>query len=155
VATVAIADSRPPHSLFLVPQKVRDAVPLSHYPICNHCGNEECWGDDDRQDISCRDLSGSFLLSMRNATRDEVQRAMKVKGREIRNGLHFMSNFAKGALGGTGDVNFTFDDNGQVYIIEAMLDPTADNGKMTEFLWNRELLPAGCSDAPNSKLAPC
>ena len=46
-------------------------------------GNAQCWGDDSRQDISCRALTESFLLSMRGATRDEIIKAMGVTGREV------------------------------------------------------------------------
>ena len=41
-------------------------------------GNSECWGDETRQDISCRSLTDNFLMSMRGATKAEVVKAMNV-----------------------------------------------------------------------------
>lgn len=67
-------------------------------------GNSECWGDDSRQDISCRALTENFLMSMRGATKAEVMKAMNVNGREIERGLHFLSNYSSGQRRGSGDV---------------------------------------------------
>lgn len=126
----------------------------ANVPVCDHCGNEECWGDQDRQDISCRDLTDTFLLSMRNATKDEVQRAMKVNGREIDSGLHFISNYSRGSLWGAGDVNFYFDAKGHVTGIDASLDSPDLKGTF-DFVWDRDSLPSGCSDLSHSKLVHC
>jgi hypothetical protein len=99
-------------------------------------GNAECWGDDDRQDVSCRALTEKFLLTMRGATKPEVLKAMKVKGREISGGLRFLSNYSKGEQWGSGSVNFTFDENDRVSVITASLDPPAMTGKAADFIWN-------------------
>jgi hypothetical protein len=45
-------------------------------------GNAACWGDNNRQDISCQALTDEFLLSLRDAT--EVVKAMGVEGRAIK-----------------------------------------------------------------------
>ncbi len=47
-------------------------------------GNSECWGDESRQDISCRALTEELLLSLRRATKAEVIKAMNVRGLEVR-----------------------------------------------------------------------
>ena len=99
-------------------------------------GNTECWGDDTRQDISCRALTEDFLLSMRGATKDEVIKAMNVGGREITSGLHFISNYSKGERWGSGDANFTFDAEGRVSVIAASIDPPGMAGKHADFIWN-------------------
>jgi uncharacterized protein len=118
-------------------------------------GNAECWGDDMRQDISCRALTENFLLTMRGATKSEVVKAMNVVGREIDRGLHFLSNYSRGERWGSGDVNFLFDQTGRVSIIFAMVDPPNSDGKPAEFIWNKELLPAGCSDLPDTSMKHC
>jgi hypothetical protein len=99
-------------------------------------GNSECWGDDNRQDISCRALTENFLLSMRGATKTEVFKVMNVKGREIASGLHFMSNYSRGERWGSGTVNFTFDQEGRVSVIVASVDPPSMAGKSLDFIWN-------------------
>jgi hypothetical protein len=124
-------------------------------PASGRPGNADCWGDDSRQDISCRNLTESFLLGMRNAPIAEVRRVMQVDGRPIKYGLHFVSNYSRGTRWGSGDVNFIFDEHGRVKIISASLDPPRSEGKFADFIWNRELLPAGCSDLPNSELNRC
>lgn len=118
-------------------------------------GNSECWGDENRQDISCRSLTESFLLSMRGATKAEVVKAMKVGGREIDRGLHFVSNYSRGERWGSGDVNFLFDQDERVSIIFATLDPPNSNGQHADFMWNNEVLPSGCSDLPGTKMKHC
>jgi hypothetical protein len=99
-------------------------------------GNAECWGDDSRQDISCRALTESFLFSMRGATKQEIIKVMNVGGREIGGGLHFISNYSKGERWGSGSVNFTFDEEGRVSVIVASIDPPNMDGKSVDFIWN-------------------
>jgi hypothetical protein len=118
-------------------------------------GNAECWGDDDRQDISCRALTENFLLSMRGATRADVIRAMNVKGREISGGLRFLSNYSRGAKWGSGSVNFTFNNDGRVSVIMASIDPPNMAGRSVDFLWNADRLPEGCSDFPATHMRHC
>jgi hypothetical protein len=124
---------------------------VSHVAIA---GNAACWGDDRRQDISCRALTENFLLSMRGATKDQVQKAMGVLGRPIDDGLHFISNNSEGSRFGSGDVNFMFNSDGQVAVIYGLLDLPNETGT-AEFIWNREKLPSGCSDLPHSKMNRC
>ncbi|TAL81008.1 MAG: hypothetical protein EPN75_05555 [Beijerinckiaceae bacterium] len=114
-------------------------------------GNEACWADNSRQDISCQALTERFLLSIEGATEDEVVQAMGVRGRLTADGfLHFTSNYAQGERGATGDVNFTFK-SGRAAIISAFVDTS---GEPREFLWNADLLPAACFDG-SATLKPC
>ena len=117
--------------------------------------NAACWGDDSRQDISCRQLTESFLLSMRGAIRDVVIKAMGVKGRETDAFTHFISNYSKGERDGSGFVNFTFDQVGHVSVIYADVDHAYDHDhpqKSMEFIWNaRTSWQPYCSDFPGSR----
>jgi hypothetical protein len=117
--------------------------------------NAECWGDAERQDISCRALTENFLLSMRNATKAEVIDAMNVNGRPIDGGLHFLSNYGRGERWGSGIVNFSFGDDGRVSVIVASIDPPNMKGKAVDFIWNADRLPGGCSDFPATHLRRC
>jgi hypothetical protein len=66
-------------------------------------GNSECWGDNSRQDMSCRALTESFLLSMRRATKPEVVKVMGGEDREVEGaGLHFISNYSPVSAGAAG-----------------------------------------------------
>jgi hypothetical protein len=103
--------------------------------------NSECWGDDSRQDISCRALTENLLLSMRGTTKAEILKAMNVRGREISGGLRFISNYSKGARWGSGSVNFTFDDSGRVSVIVASIDPPNMAGKSADCIWNMYAAP--------------
>jgi hypothetical protein len=118
-------------------------------------GNTACWGDAKRQDISCRELTEDFLLSMRSATKAEVVTAMGVEGRTVNipNTIRFLSNYAKGQRTGSGSVNFRFDQSGYVDIIVANIDGPA--GHSYDFMWNAELLRFACSDLPNTRMRRC
>ncbi len=94
-------------------------------------------------------------MSMRSATRAEVIKAMNVNGREIKRGLHFLSLYSQGQRWGSGDVNFMFDGQGRVSVIDAFLDPPNDKGARAELIWNADLLPNGCSDLPVTRLVRC
>lgn len=110
------------------------ALPPDNLPVTGK-GNSECWGDDTRQDISCRALTEDFLLSMQGATKPEVIKAMNVGGRKIASGLHFISNYSRGERWGSGDVNFTFDTEGRVSVIGASIDPPGMAGKHAYFIY--------------------
>src|ERR1700730_14982024 len=124
-------------------------------------GNSECWGDNSRQDISCRPCTESFLLSMRVATKPEVVKAMGGEGREVEGaGLHFISNYSRGERWGSGIVNFKFNSEGHASVIFANLDrPIAERENeetgIIWFIWNAELEPNGCSDLPNTHMKHC
>jgi hypothetical protein len=124
-------------------------------------GNSECFGDNSRQDVSCRALTENFLLSMRNATKPEIVRAMGVEGREVDDaGLHFISNYSRGERWGSGVVNFKFNPEGHASVIFANLDrPIAERENeetgILWFIWNAELEPNGCSDLPNTRMKHC
>jgi hypothetical protein len=111
------------------------ALPPDNFPVIGK-GNSECWNDDTRQDISCRALTEDFLRSMRGATRSEVIKAMNVDGLKIASGLHFISNYSQGERWGSGDVNFTFDTEDRVIVIEASIDPPGMAGKHADFIWS-------------------
>jgi hypothetical protein len=119
-------------------------------------GNAACWGDIQRQDISCRALTEEFLLSLRGATRTEVVAAMGVEGRALSESekdiLHFISNFARGEREGSGIINFKFDASGHVAVIFGYIDRS---GTDYQFIWNADLLPFGCSDLPNTRMRSC
>jgi hypothetical protein len=129
-------------------------------------GNAACWGDNKRQDISCQALTDEFLLSLRDATKTEVVKAMGVEGRALKpdslcrgvtcsDELHFISNYSKGTHWGAGDINFLFDQDGRVSLIFGSIDPPNGEGRAASFIWNADLLPAGCSDLPHSLLKSC
>ena len=115
--------------------------------------NAACWGysrdDKERPDISCTELVERFLISMRGATRAEVLKAMNAAGRPVPNdGLHFISNYARGTKGYGGDVNFFFDDDKVTAITGEVDGPPSAPGNI-EFIWNAKL--PGCSDFPGSR----
>lgn len=118
-------------------------------------GNSECWGDENRQDITCRALTEALLFSLRRSTKADVIKVMNVAGREIKGGLHFLSNYSSGQRWGSGDVNFLFDNEGRVSVIFASLDPPNSEGKFADFIWNAKLLPDGCSDLPDTSMKRC
>src|SRR6476646_6984321 len=64
-------------------------------------GNLECWDDSRRQDITCIELTDKFLMSLRFATRAQIQTAMNATGRPGEapgvSFLHFISNYSRGA----------------------------------------------------------
>ncbi len=131
------------------------SLPPDNAPVQGK-GNSECWGDESRQDVSCRALTEDLLLSLRRATKAEVIKAMNVSGREFEGGLHFMSNYSSGERWGSGDVNFLFDHAGRVSVISASLTPPPNsNGRDADFTWNMELLPDGCSDLPHTSMKHC
>jgi hypothetical protein len=110
-------------------------------PPASAKSNSECWGDDNRQDISCRALTETFLLSMRGAAKADVLKAMNVSCREISGGLRFISYYSKGEQSGSGNVNFTFDDQGRVSVIVASVDPPSMVGKSADFIWSMYAAP--------------
>jgi hypothetical protein len=118
-----------------------------------HAENSKCWGlgtdDKSRPDISCRELTEAFLLSMRGATRTQVLAAMNAGGRPVDGGLHFISNYGMGSRGFSGDANFRFDGNDRVNLITGSIDQAGGASNM-EFIWNAE---KGflCSDLPGSR----
>lgn len=131
------------------------SLPPDNAPVQGK-GNSECWGDESRQDISCRALTEDLLLSLRRATKPEVIKAMNVSGLEFEGGLHFMSNYSSGERWGSGDVNFLFDHAGRVSVISASLDPPPNSdGKNADFIWNMDSLPDGCSDLPHTSMKHC
>jgi hypothetical protein len=122
--------------------------------------NSACWGDNERQDISCTQLTEKFFMSMRFATRAQIQKAMNAAGREIVNGdragLHFISNYTRGSQYGSGYINFTFDKDGKVVIMSGYIDSAYGvDPPDARFIWNAELLPNGCFDGPNTKMHHC
>ena len=110
--------------------------------------NIACWGDNEREDISCTKLTPAFVLIMRGAPRSEVLKSMNAVGRKFENDtLHFISNADHGLSGWTGYINFTFE-NDRVAIIYADIDGPEGVMQNMEFIWNVRL--GGCSDFPGS-----
>jgi hypothetical protein len=110
-----------------------------------------CWGnaapDSTVQGITCTALTEPFLLSMRNATRSDVARAMGGAGNISGDNISFLSNHAFGVGGGSGAVRFIFGPNGRVTTIRASIDRPDQSGEL-RFVWT-----AGgsqCSDFPDS-----
>ena len=93
-------------------------------------------------------------MSMRGATKAEVVKAMNVEGREVDKGIHFISNYSRGARWGSGSVNFVFDQTGRVFIIFATIDGPASKGH-ADFIWNKDQRPDGCSDLPGTTMKHC
>jgi hypothetical protein len=111
-----------------------------------------CWGnaapDSAVQGITCTALTEPFLLSMRNATRSEVVRAMGGSGSISGNNISFLSNHAFGVGGGSGAVRFIFGANGRVTTIRASVDRRGQSGEMG-FEWTS--VGHQCSDFPGSR----
>ena len=101
--------------------------------------NSACWGDESRKDITCANLTEHLLLSLRGQTTEAVRKAMKAPGREIENGLHFLSNYSRGEKIGSGDVNLTFKD-GRATVVSASVDSPSKPAQF-EFIWNAYAAP--------------
>jgi hypothetical protein len=110
-----------------------------------------CWGnaapDSTVQGITCTALTESFLLSMRNATRSDVARAMGGAGNISGDNISFLSNHAFGVGGGSGAVRLIFGANGRVTTIQATIDRPEQAGEM-RFVWTSG--GSQCSDFPDS-----
>lgn len=109
-------------------------------PVAQAEGNSDCWGDDSRQDITCTALTEELLLSLRGKSKHDVQIAMHTKGRDMNMGLRYISMFGKMEKVGSGTVNFTFDNDDHVYIINASLDSPKRISAFT-FIWNAYATP--------------
>jgi hypothetical protein len=114
-----------------------------------HANNAACWGmdkdDPSRPDISCTKLTERLLLSLRGASRAEVEKTMNAPGITRGDGrLHYLSN----ATTYSGDVDVTFK-NGRAIIVYGVVQPT-DTSKNLEFIWNGEDTSL-CSDVPGSR----
>ena len=116
-------------------------------PASAFADNSMCWGngadDRSRPEITCRPLTEELLLSLRNATRAEVVKAMNAQGRDVEIGLHYLSN----APTYSGYANFSFEGD-RVTIINAIISP-ADGSKNLDFIWNAHV--QGCSDFSGSR----
>jgi hypothetical protein len=136
--------------------------------LCSHAyanefkgDNSACW-DERRKDMSCTKLTDTLLMSLRFATREQIQKAMNAAGGEIDaardtpggGGLHYISNYTRGGSDGTGVVNFIFNKSGKTVIISGFIE-TANTASSDRFIWNAELLPDGCFDGPNTKMHSC
>ena len=104
-----------------------------------HAENSVCWGDDSREDITCTQITEKLILGFRGQTIDSIRKTMKAPGRGIEGGLHFLSNYSRGAKTGSGDVNVTFED-GRATIVSASVDSPSKAGQF-EFVWNAYATP--------------
>jgi hypothetical protein len=120
------------------------------WPAIGSANNIKCWGDDTRDDISCTALTEKFLLTMRAVTREEVVKAMDAPGRPMGvAGLHYYSNYSRGSRGGSGFVNFGFE-NGRVGNVQAEVDHANSEGTSIKFMCNASGF--FCSDFPGSRM---
>lgn len=114
-----------------------------------HANNAACMGMDEdnpsRPDISCIRLTERLLLSLRGASRAEVEKTMNAPGvMRVEGTLHYLSM----ATTYDGFVNVTFK-NGRAVVVQGLVNPT-DTSKHLEFLWNGENAFL-CSDFPGSR----
>jgi hypothetical protein len=121
--------------------------------------NSACWGDNDRQDISCVRLTAEFLMNLRFKTKAEIQKLMNAAGRPIPNRqrieLHFISNYTRGAEEGSGYVNVQFGDDGKAVIITADVDAANSASTAAKFIWSAYHLPKGCYSKPSTVTMFC
>ena len=128
-------------------------------PGAAQANNATCWGmgkvdDPTRPDISCENLTEPFLLSLMGASRADVQKAMNAPGRLIpasgdSGGLQF-NGFAGKGRGWDGRIDFKFDSNSRVYLIDAVIDGPNRHPSNMQFFWN-SFVGGFCSDFPGSR----
>jgi hypothetical protein len=97
-------------------------------------------------DFTCVTITEQLLLSLHNATKEQVIKTMKANGRPTSKEydvLHFLSVT-------NGDVNFQFE-NDKAVIIFGVVD---DAPSGVNFIWNQAQSFA-CSDLPGSHYARC
>lgn len=87
------------------------------------------------------------LLSLRGATRHQVQSAMSAAGMATGDSLEFLSNTLDGQTRRTIDVTFTFGPDGRVAVIQAYMGGPRQEDAI-QFLWDSRGLE--CSDFPAS-----
>jgi hypothetical protein len=105
-------------------------------------------GDDAaRLSASRRIPTERSLLSLRGATRHQVQSAMSATGMATGDSLEFLSNTVAGHTKRTIDVTFTFGPDGRVAVIQAYVGGAGQEDAI-QFLWDSRGLE--CSDFPGS-----
>ncbi len=106
-------------------------------------------GDDAaRLSASRRVPTERSLLSLRGATRDQVQSAMSASGMATGDSLEFLSNSRAGQIRRMIDVTFTFGPDGRVAVIQAYVSGPRQEDAI-QFLWDSRGLE--CSDFPGSR----
>jgi hypothetical protein len=116
-------------------------------PLPGHANNAACMGMDNpsRPDISCTRLTERLLLSLRGASRAEVEKTMNAPGvMRVEGTLHYIG----WATTYSGFLNVTFK-NGRAIVVEGLVQPT-NTSKDLNFLWNGEHAVL-CSDFPGSR----
>jgi hypothetical protein len=99
--------------------------------------------------ISCTRLTEPLLMRLQGADEREVLRVMGVQGRPGNPGwLHFESGYDRRRGAGAGMVDFHFNADGVVDIIEADVD-RKDGTPDVQYIWNAHV--GGCSDFPDSR----
>jgi hypothetical protein len=109
-------------------------------------GNQACWGDDSRVELSCTALTESLLVRLRGATKAQAVAVMAMPGQDRGGGLRWISNHGRGGRG-SGTLSVTFDAAGRVSRINAMVDP--GDGDARRYVWDD--LGHFCSDLPGSR----
>lgn len=117
-------------------------------------GKSACWtsdpGDEERSEITCRDLSEATLKALENKTSKEVVQFFGAPGKDHKP-THFegMDN-STGRY--SGNVDFTYV-HGRVRTIDALVAQAQADGsasEMVRFIWNPEKKRI-CSDFPQSQ----
>jgi hypothetical protein len=115
-----------------------------------HAGNEACWGNNSREEVTCVALTESLLLRLRGARRAQVIALLGMPGRRFANGeMRWLSNHGRGAAG-SGSLNVTFDGADRAAVIIADVD-TAESLGGIRWVWNRDQGGLRCSDFPRSR----
>jgi hypothetical protein len=104
--------------------------------------------DSARLSASRRVPTERSLLSLRGATRRQVQSAMAAAGMATGDSLEFLSNARHGQIRRTIDVTFTFGPDGRVAVIQAYVGGPRQEDTI-QFLWDSRGLE--CSDFPGSQ----
>jgi hypothetical protein len=96
----------------------------------------------------CIKLTEPLLMSLRNASFEDVVQAMGVPGRLGTTGrLHFLSNYDNEQGAGSGEVAVSFGPDNRVVDIDATVEG-GDGGAVILFVWTAD--GANCSDFPDS-----
>jgi hypothetical protein len=122
-------------------------------------GNAACWGDDERQDITCAKITEQLVRGLIGASKAKLDATMGVNGIRVSGDTwHFMSNFDYGRTIGSGFINFVIADG----VVRAIFGAVgSDNPKLlfdgkTNFKFRLHAGDTECSDAPGwGSFSPC
>jgi hypothetical protein len=120
-------------------------------------GNAACWGDDERQDITCAKITEPLVRGLIGASKAKLDATMGATGRPLSGNVwHFISNYDRGRTLGSGAINFVVVD-GILRSIFGVVDDAYVPGRTGpsdfEFHWNDGSLT--CSNVPGWSVSPC